>query len=44
MIELGERFESAVADAISEHGLPWHVTRLGAAGEHMFAPERPGQG
>ena len=44
MIKLGERFESAVADAISEHGLPWHVTRLGCRAEYMFAPERPRTG
>jgi glutamate-1-semialdehyde 2,1-aminomutase len=44
MIKLGERFESAVADVISEHGLPWHVTRLGCRAEYMFAPERPRTG
>ena len=44
MIGLGERFESAVAEAISEHGLPWQVTRLGCRAEYMFAPERPRTG
>jgi glutamate-1-semialdehyde 2,1-aminomutase len=44
MIVLAERFEAAVADAISEHGLPWHVTRLGCRAEYMFAPERPRTG
>jgi glutamate-1-semialdehyde 2,1-aminomutase len=44
MIGLGERFESAVAKAISAHGLPWQVTRLGCRAEYMFAPERPQTG
>jgi glutamate-1-semialdehyde 2,1-aminomutase len=44
MIALAERYEGAVADAISEHGLPWQVTRLGCRAEYMFAPERPRTG
>jgi len=44
MIRLAERFESAVADSIAEHGLPWQVTRLGCRAEYMFAPERPRTG
>jgi glutamate-1-semialdehyde 2,1-aminomutase len=44
MIALAERFESAVAEAIAEHGLPWQVTRLGCRAEYMFAPERPRTG
>jgi glutamate-1-semialdehyde 2,1-aminomutase len=44
MISLGERFERAVAESITEHGLPWQVTRLGCRAEYMFAPERPRDG
>jgi glutamate-1-semialdehyde 2,1-aminomutase len=41
MIALGERFERGVQEAIVEHGLPWHVTRLGARAEYLFRAERP---
>jgi glutamate-1-semialdehyde 2,1-aminomutase len=44
MIELGERFEAGVQQAIDEHGLPWHVTRLGCRVEYLFRPERPRTG
>jgi glutamate-1-semialdehyde 2,1-aminomutase len=44
MIALGERFEHGVASVIAEHGLPWHVTRLGCRVEYLFRPERPRNG
>jgi glutamate-1-semialdehyde 2,1-aminomutase len=44
MIGLGKRFEAGVADAISEHGLPWSVTRLGCRAEYMFRAEPPRTG
>jgi glutamate-1-semialdehyde 2,1-aminomutase len=44
MIALGERFEAGVASVIAEHGLPWHVTRLGCRAEYLFRPERPRNG
>jgi glutamate-1-semialdehyde 2,1-aminomutase len=44
MIELGKRFETAVAKLIDEHSLPWQVTRLGCRSEYMFAPDRPRNG
>jgi glutamate-1-semialdehyde 2,1-aminomutase len=44
MIGLGERFEEGVADAIEQHGLPWHVTRLGCRVEYLFSSERPRNG
>jgi glutamate-1-semialdehyde 2,1-aminomutase len=44
MIALGERFEAGVADAISSHDLPWHVTRLGCRVEYLFRRERPRTG
>ena len=44
MIALGERFESAVSATISEHSLPWSVTRLGCRAEYMFSPSPPRTG
>ncbi len=44
MIALAERFESGVAEQISEHGLPWSVTRLGCRAEYMFSPSPPRTG
>jgi len=44
MIALGERFESAVSATISEHSLPWSVTRLGCRVEYMFSPSPPRTG
>jgi glutamate-1-semialdehyde 2,1-aminomutase len=41
MIALGERFEQGVQGVIDEHGLPWHVTRLGCRVEYLFRAERP---
>jgi glutamate-1-semialdehyde 2,1-aminomutase len=38
MIELAERWERGVADAIGAHGTPWNVTRLGARAEYHFMP------
>jgi glutamate-1-semialdehyde 2,1-aminomutase len=40
MIELGERFEAGVQNAIDTYDLPWHVTRLGCRVEYLFHPER----
>jgi glutamate-1-semialdehyde 2,1-aminomutase len=39
MIELGERFEAGVQQAIDEHALPWHVVRLGCRIEYLFRAE-----
>jgi len=44
MIELAERFERGVQDAIDEALLPWHVTRLGCRVEYLFRRERPVNG
>jgi glutamate-1-semialdehyde aminotransferase len=44
MIELAERFESGVAEAIARHALPWSITRLGCRAEYMFSPEPPRNG
>jgi glutamate-1-semialdehyde 2,1-aminomutase len=40
MIDLGERFEAGVRHVIGEHGLDWHVTRLGCRVEYLFHGER----
>ena len=37
-IPLAERFTAGVAGVIEEHGLPWHVQRLGARAEYWFCP------
>jgi glutamate-1-semialdehyde 2,1-aminomutase len=44
MTALAERFEAGVAATIAEHGLPWHVTRLGCRAEYLFRAERPRTG
>jgi glutamate-1-semialdehyde aminotransferase len=44
MIELAERFESGVAEAIARHALPWSIARLGCRAEYMFSPEPPRNG
>jgi glutamate-1-semialdehyde 2,1-aminomutase len=33
-----------VEAAITEAGLPWHVTRLGSRAEYLFRPTRPRNG
>jgi len=44
MIELAERFERGVQEAIDGRSLPWHVTRLGCRVEYLFSRERPVNG
>ncbi|HEY5628009.1 MAG TPA: aspartate aminotransferase family protein [Candidatus Limnocylindrales bacterium] len=44
MIPLAERFETGVNAALTAHGVPWHVTRLGARAEYHFIPEPPRNG
>jgi glutamate-1-semialdehyde 2,1-aminomutase len=39
MIPMAVRWTEGVAKAISDTGLPWHVTRLGCRAEYMFGPE-----
>ena len=38
MIPLAQRWEQGVAKVIAEHGLPWHVQRLGCRAEYWFCP------
>ena len=37
-IPLAERFTEGVANVIADHGLPWHVQRLGCRAEYWFCP------
>ncbi len=44
MIPLAERFSEGVERAIDEHGLPWHVIRLGCRAEYRFQTTPPHDG
>ncbi len=44
MIPLAERWEAGVNTVIAKHGVPWHVTRLGARAEYHFMPTPPRDG
>ncbi|MCW2495623.1 aspartate aminotransferase family protein [Jatrophihabitans sp.] len=44
MTALAVRFTAGVEAVIAEHGLPWHVTRLGCRAEYLFRAERPRNG
>jgi glutamate-1-semialdehyde 2,1-aminomutase len=37
-VPLAERFAAGVAGVIAQHGLPWHVQRLGCRAEYWFCP------
>ena len=37
-VPLAERFATGVAGVIEQHGLPWHVQRLGCRAEYWFCP------
>jgi glutamate-1-semialdehyde 2,1-aminomutase len=37
-VPLAERFTAGVTGVITEHGLPWHVQRLGCRAEYWFCP------
>jgi len=44
MLPLAERWERGVHEAITRHGAPWSVTRLGARAEYHFMPNPPRDG
>lgn len=44
MIPLAARWEAGVAGVLRDHGVPWHVTRLGARAEYHFMPDPPRNG
>jgi len=37
-VPLADRFTAGVSGVIAEHGLPWHVQRLGCRAEYWFCP------
>ncbi|HET7677226.1 MAG TPA: aspartate aminotransferase family protein [Candidatus Limnocylindrales bacterium] len=44
MIPLAERWEAGVNEVLADHGVPWHVTRLGCRAEYHFSPQPPRNG
>ena len=44
MIPAAERWTAGVQKAITEFGVPWHVTRLGCRAEYQFSPTPPKNG
>lgn len=44
LVDRARRLEKGIADVIIKHGVPWHVTRVGARVEFMCCPERPKNG
>ncbi len=44
MIALAERWADGVKEAITAHGLPWEVQRLGCRAEYWFTPTPPRTG
>lgn len=44
MIATAARLADAARRVIASHGLPWHVTQIGARAEIMFMPEPPRNG
>ncbi len=44
MLALGDRFEKGVVSVLSDAGLPWHATRIGARVEYMAGVEAPRNG
>jgi glutamate-1-semialdehyde aminotransferase len=44
MAMMATRWTEGVEAAIARHGLPWHVTRLGARAEYRFSPRPPRNG
>jgi glutamate-1-semialdehyde 2,1-aminomutase len=43
-VPLAERFAAGVEGVIAEHGLPWHVARLGCRAEYAFSAPPPRNG
>jgi glutamate-1-semialdehyde aminotransferase len=41
MDAIGRRFADGVQAVIGRHGLPWHVTRIGARAEYLFLAHQP---
>ncbi len=44
LISLAKNLETGIAQCFIKHGVPWHVTRVGARVEFMCCPDRPKNG
>lgn len=44
MEQMAVRWTAGVQQSLAEHGVPWHVTRLGCRAEYAFSPEPPRTG
>jgi glutamate-1-semialdehyde 2,1-aminomutase len=44
MAVCAERLEAGIRRVFAKHGVPWHVTRIGARVEYLFLPHRPQSG
>jgi glutamate-1-semialdehyde 2,1-aminomutase len=44
MTAVADRYTAGVREAISGHGLPWHIVQLGARAEYRFCPDPPRTG
>jgi glutamate-1-semialdehyde 2,1-aminomutase len=44
LISLAKNLETGIAQCFIKHGVPWHVTRVGARVEFMCCPNRPENG
>ncbi len=44
MLSVAQNLETGIAQCFIKHGVPWHVTRVGARVEFMCCPNRPKNG
>jgi glutamate-1-semialdehyde 2,1-aminomutase len=44
MLPLSDELAKKMAGVIAKHGLPWHVSNVGARAEFVCAPDRPSNG
>jgi glutamate-1-semialdehyde 2,1-aminomutase len=44
LISLAQNLETGIAQCFIKHGVPWHVTRVGARVEFMCCPKPPKNG
>ena len=44
VVSLAQNLETGIAQCFIKHGVPWHVTRVGARVEFMCCPNRPKNG
>ncbi len=44
MVTLADKLERGISAVLEKHGLPWHVSRIGARVEYLFSPRPPRTG